>query len=72
MKKRRGPDPVAVGRRLREARGVFRTQQEVAEATGIPRATLCSYEIGRALPKAPTMAVLADYYETTVEKLFFA
>ena len=71
MKNRR-PDPVKVGRRLREARGVFRTQQEVADATGIPRTAICAYEIGRALPKPPAMAILADYYETTVQELFFA
>jgi len=64
-------DPIIIGRRLRELRGVFRTQQDVADATGIPRTTICAYEVGRMLPTPQAMVALADYFGKPVQDIFF-
>lgn len=61
-----------IGRRLRELRGVFRTQADVEEATGIERSRLSRYESGQAVPSDADKIRLAAYYGTTVGALFFA
>lgn len=64
-------DRKAVGRRLRELRGVFRTQEEVAEDCGLSRTALWMYEQGQRLPRPEIMLRLADYYGTDVGSIFF-
>lgn len=61
-----------IGRRLRELRGVFRTQADVADATGIDRAALSRYETGAAVPPDPAKIALAKYYGVSVESIFYA
>ena len=61
-----------IGRRLRELRGVFRTQAEVADATGIDRTALSRYESGAAIPPDPVKIALAGYYGVSVESIFYA
>ena len=61
-----------IGRRLRELRGVFRTQADVADATGIDRTALSRYESGAAVPPDPAKIALASYYGVSVESIFYA
>jgi transcriptional regulator with XRE-family HTH domain len=64
-------DKEAIGKRLRELRGVFRTQAEVSEATGIDRTKLSRYENGLSIPTDADKLRLASYYAMSVEQLFF-
>ena len=64
-------DHKAVGRRLRELRGVFRTQGDVAKDCGLTRAAVGMYEQGQRLPRPEIMLMLADYYGTDVGSIFF-
>lgn len=61
-----------IGRRLRELRGVFKTQAEVADAVGIDRTALSRYESGAAVPPDPVKISLAKYYNVSVESIFYA
>lgn len=45
---------------LRKAKGY--TQQDVADAVGISRATIGGYEIGRRHPRIPDLQTLAKFY----------
>lgn len=63
------PDPVEVGKRLRELRGI-RTRIGVSRETGIPYSTLQSYEDGFRNPPEKTQQLLADYYGVTPESIF--
>ena len=64
-------DAVAIGKRLRELRGT-RTIQDVADATGLGWSTVCMYELGHRIPEDRNKVVLAKYYNTTVQDLFYA
>ena len=64
-------DKEAIGRRLRELRGVFRTQEEVSAETGIDRSQLSRFENGLAVPTDADKITLARYYGLTVGELFF-
>lgn len=64
-------DKEAIGKRLRELRGVFRTQAEVEAATGIDRSKLSRYENGLAVPTDQDKIALANYYGMTVGELFY-
>lgn len=61
---------VEIGRELRRRRGA-RTIQEVSDATGINTSTLGMYEIGERIPRDNNKIVLAEYYGTTVQELFY-
>ena len=61
-----------IGRRLRELRGVFRTQAEVAHKLEIDRTALSRYESGAAVPPDPVKIALARYYGVSVESIFYA
>ncbi len=54
-------------KRAREKTGF--TQQQISEDTGIPRSTLAGYEIGRSQPDLETLAILADYYQVSIDWL---
>lgn len=60
-----------VGARLRTLRGK-KTIREVANECGIPYSTLAMYENGHRIPKDSAKIILAKYYNTSVEALFFA
>ena len=64
-------DGKTIGRRLRECRGVFRTQAEVASETGLSCAAISAYENGSRIPADPVKIKLADFYGTSVGFLFY-
>lgn len=61
---------VEIGSRLKALRG-SKTIQEVANATGIDTSTIGMYEIGQRIPRDNNKIILAEYYGTTVQELFF-
>lgn len=64
-------DKAAIGRRLRELRGVFRTQREVADAIGISPSALSMWENGERVPGDEAKIALARYYNVSVQELFY-
>ena len=46
------------------------TQQELADAIGVTRQTIFAIEKGRYTPSVALALKIADYFDTTVEKLF--
>jgi len=64
-------DPKIIGERLRKARG-DRTIREVTKHCGISYSALSMYETGQRIPKDSIKIKLANYYNTSVEALFFA
>ena len=61
---------VNVAERLVQARG-DRGREEVAKAIGVSLSAIAMYETGSRIPRDETKVKLANYYETTVQKLFF-
>lgn len=45
------------------------TQEQTAEATGIPRSTLANYERGRTQPDIETLGTLAQFYNVSTDWL---
>lgn len=64
-------NPKAIGDRLRIARGVFRSQAEVAEAVGVGPSAISQYERGERIPTDEIKIALANYYGMTVQELFY-
>lgn len=64
-------DKETIGRRLRELRGVFKTQREVADAIGVSPAALSMWECGERVPGDEAKIALANYYGKTVQELFY-
>lgn len=62
---------VPYGKRLIELRGE-KSQAEVAKAIGIATSTLGMYETEQRIPRDSIKIALANYYGTTVQKIFFA
>lgn len=62
---------VPYGKRLVELRG-NRSQSEVAKAIGIATSTLGMYETEQRMPRDSIKILLANYYGTSVQKIFFA
>ena len=60
-----------IAQRLRDARGET-PRKTVCEAVGISLSALMMYENGKRVPRDSIKAKLADYYQTSVESLFFA
>ena len=58
------------GKRLIELRGE-KSQAEVAKAIGIATSTLGMYEIEQRVPRDSIKVLLAQYYNTTVQDIFF-
>ena len=50
---------------LRDKKGL--TQKEVSSLTGIVRATLANWEIGRTEPDLGALKLLAEFYETSTD-----
>lgn len=63
-------DPVKIGQRLSILRG-NRTLKEVANAVGISVSALAMYETGKRVPRDEIKVMLARYFNTSVEALFF-
>lgn len=64
-------DLETIGKKLRELRGVHRTQAEVADAIGVTPAAISMYENGERLPGDQTKIALARYYGVPVGELFY-
>ncbi len=62
---------MSIGERLRKLRG-DRTQLEISLDTGISVQALSNYENGTRIPRDETKVVLANYYNVSIEELFFA
>ena len=56
-------------RYLRKRKGV--TQTEVAKALGIPTTTYNAYETGQNVPRDEMKRRIADYYDRSVQFIFF-
>lgn len=61
---------MSVAQRLIEARN-NKTREEVANAIGISVSAISMYENGYRIPRDEIKIRLADYYNTTVQALFF-
>lgn len=59
-----------IGSRLVELRG-NKSQSEVAKAVGISDSALSMYECGERIPRDSVKVRLAQYYEKTVQSIFF-
>lgn len=62
---------VPYGKRLVKLRGE-KSQAEVAKALGIATSTLGMYETEQRMPRDSIKIALAEYYHTSVQKIFFA
>lgn len=62
---------VSYGKRLAQLRG-SRSQESVAKALGISTSALGMYETEQRIPRDEVKIILAKYYGTTVEAIFFA
>lgn len=63
-------EPVKIGQRLSNLRG-NRTLKEVANAVGISVSALAMYESGKRVPRDEIKVMLARYFNTSVETIFF-
>lgn len=61
---------MTVAERLVKARG-DRKREEVAKAVGVSLSAISMYENGVRIPRDETKVKLAEYYNTTVQELFF-
>lgn len=61
---------MTVAERLIKARGDKR-REDVAKAVGVSVSAIAMYENGERIPRDETKIRLADYFETTVQQLFF-
>lgn len=59
-----------IGQKLRKLRGET-PRAEVAGAVGVSLSALTMYENGQRMPRDQTKVRLAEYYQTTVQSLFF-
>ncbi len=63
-------DSKIIAARLIKLRG-NKTQDEVAKDVGISKSALGMYETGARIPRDNIKLKLADYYNTSVEAIFF-
>ncbi len=63
-------DAKAIGSYLKQLRGT-KTQLEVAKAIGVTTMAISQYESGERIPRDEIKIRLANYYDRTVEQLFF-
>lgn len=62
---------LVIGERLTKLRG-DRTREEVAKMVGISRSALAMYETGGRVPRDEIKIRLANYYNISVQDLFFS
>ena len=63
-------DAKTIGKRLTELRGE-KTQEEVAKACDISSSAISMYENGDRIPRDEIKRKLANYFNVSVESLFF-
>lgn len=63
-------NPKAIGAYLRQLRGA-KTQEEVANAIGVTSMAISSYENGERIPRDEIKIRIANYYDRTVQQVFF-
>lgn len=63
-------DANEIGNRLCKLRGNH-TQKMVADAIGVCQSTYAMYETGQRIPSDENKRKLADYFNTTVQAIFF-
>ena len=63
-------DRQAIAARLVQLRG-RRSQSEVARELGISDSALSAYECGERIPRDELKLKMAEYFETSVQHLFF-
>ena len=49
-----------------------RKREEVANAIGVSKSAIAMYEAGERVPRDPLKLKIANYYNKTVEEIFFA
>ena len=54
-------------RAMRNERGL--TQQQLADALGVNKQTVCEWEHGRTFPRIDTLRKLAQYFGVTIDYL---
>ncbi|MGI6041007.1 MAG: helix-turn-helix transcriptional regulator [Candidatus Alectryocaccobium sp.] len=59
-----------IGDRLIKLRG-SRTQKEIAKAVGVEPMAISYYESGKRIPRDEIKKKLANYYNVTVQDIFF-
>lgn len=59
-----------IAKRLVEARGTI-PRASVARAVGVSLSAITMYETGKRIPRDEVKVRLANYYNTTVQELFF-
>lgn len=64
-------DPVKIGERLRILRN-GRSIAAVSKGTGLSQARIGNYERGLRMPTDDAKVLLANYYGTSVQKLFYS
>lgn len=64
-------EPNIIGTRIKTLRG-DKTMKTVAEAIGISVSALGMYETGKRVPRDEVKVRMAEYFDTTVEAIFFA
>ena len=64
-------DKKAIGKRLAKLRAK-RSQAEVCKAVGITQQALSAYETGLRMPRDGIKIKLANYYNRTVQYIFFS
>ena len=64
-------DSEKIAQTLVELRGA-RPRAEVATALGVSVSALAMYETGDRIPRDETKRKIAQYYEKTVEEIFYA
>lgn len=64
-------DANKIGEKLIKLRG-NRTQEEVAKALGISLSAIGMYERGERIPRDEIKILIAKYYDTTVQAIFYA
>lgn len=64
-------DSKKIGEKLKELRGT-RTQADVAKAVDVTQSAYCQYETGDRIPTDEVKIRLAEFYNQTVQNLFYA
>lgn len=65
-------NPERTGNILRSLRAkTGKTAEQVADDIGVSRQTVYAYETGDKTPTPANMALLATYYQVSLEELFF-
>ena len=59
-----------IGQRLIKLRG-DRKREEVAEAIGVSKSAIAMYEAGERVPRDSLKLKIANYYNKSVQEIFF-